>query len=87
MVGLFLACTGKDAELPNEKDLLQAGVGTFETAGGHSQQQSAKEQISKPEGGEADGDATTILSIGVGLPAIPKKLVAKILPNEYVDFM
>lgn len=80
---------GKDAELPKEKDLLRAGVRTFETAGGHAQEQSAKEQISKLlsmlEGGKANGDATPhilLMSMGAGLSAMPKKLVAKILLNE-----
>ena len=27
-----------------------------------------------------------LMTVGVGLPALPKKLVAKILANEYVDF-
>ena len=84
---------GNDAELPKEKDLLGAGVHTFETVGSHSHDQSAKEQISKLlsrlEGGEVNGDATPhtpLMSMGAGLSAIPKKLVAKILANEYVDF-
>ena len=93
MQGCYLIHAGKEAELPKEKDLLGAGVLTFETAGGQAQEQSAQEQISKLlstlEGGEANGDAaphTPLLSMGAGLSAIPKKLVAKILSNEYVDF-
>lgn len=90
----ILVLADKDAEPPKEKDLLGAGVGTFKAGGGHPQEQSAKEQISdllsKLEGGDASGEATPhappLIALGRGLAAIPKKLVAKILSNEYIDF-
>ena len=84
----------KDTPPPSEKELLEAGVLTFSAEGSHTHMQSHKEQISKLigqlEGGEATADSTShalpLFSLGFGLSAVPKKLVAKILANEYIDF-
>lgn len=83
----------KNTPLPTEEELVGAGVTTFDAEGGHAHTQSNKEQISKLmsqlEGGEkADSNpqAGQLISLGFGLSAISKKLVTKILANEYVDF-
>ena len=34
---------------------------------------------------EPDPEATSVLSIGIGLPTVPKKLVAHIQAREYID--
>jgi hypothetical protein len=84
---------GKDTSLPNGKDLPGAGMQTFETEGGQENIQAQKEQISKLlsklEGGEPEEKTISpspLVTIGPGLSAIPNKLVAKILVNEYIDF-
>ena len=70
-----------------------AGVQTFDTQEKQENIQSQKEQISKLlsklEGGEPEGQTvphSPLVAMGSGLAAIPKKLVAKILANEYIDF-
>jgi hypothetical protein len=68
-------------------------VQTFETEGGQEKIQAQKEQIRKLlsilDGSEPEGQSISpspLVTMGPGLSAIPKKLVAKILANEYIDF-
>ena len=72
---------GKDTTLPNEKELLGAGVQTFETEGRQASMQSQKEQISKLlsnlEGGEPEGQSvppSPLVAMEPGLSAIPRSL-------------
>ena len=79
-------------KLPDEKELQDAGVRTFEESGASPKPQSPKNQISallsKLESDAGDGctPPNPLVVTGVGLPALPSKLVMKILANDYVDF-
>ena len=84
---------GNGTTLPSEKELLGVGVQTFDTQEKQENIQSQKEQISKLlsklEGGEPERQIvphSPLVAMGSGLAAIPKKLVAKILANEYINF-
>ena len=79
--------------LCRQGSLPGAGVGTFDLHDNHSVTPPQSEQLStllgKLEKGETEGGSGTpqpLVSLGSGLPAVPKKLVTKILANEYVDF-
>ena len=83
------ANAGKDPELPKEKELMSAGVHTFEAAASELQGKSATEQIntllSKLSGSEGNDEATLhslLVPVGAGLPAMPKRLVGKILAGD-----
>ena len=88
-----LICASKAPVVPSGKELLGAGVGTFESQDIHSVTQPQSEQIStllsKLDKGETEAGSCTpqpLVSLGSGLPAIPKKQAIKILANEYIDF-
>ena len=83
-------------ELPGEGDLLAAGVECFDKRdeGGGSTADAVANinaliaQLDGTEGGSissSGGGAQTSTPLGTGLPALPKKLIARILANEYVD--
>ncbi len=54
----------------------------------HPLQDQASELLSKLGSGTGRGISPppSLASMGPGLPALPKKLVAKILANDYIDF-
>ena len=43
-------------------------------------------KLENDEGGSSSQPPTPLLTIGVGLPALPKKLIARVHANEYIDF-
>lgn len=72
---------------------MGAGIGTFESEENLPTIQPHSEQIgkllSKLDKSEAEAGSSVpqpLVSLGSGLPAITKKLLTKILANEYVDF-
>ena len=72
---------------------MSAGVHTFEAGASELLGKSATEQIDrllgKLSGSEGNDEATQhnpLVPVGAGLPAMPKRLVAKILAGDYVDF-
>ena len=87
---LHYANAGKDLELPKEKELMSARVNTFEGVAGELVGKSAREQIDRLLGKPSGSDEATwhnlLVPVGAGLPAMPKRLVAKILAGGYVDF-
>ena len=83
---------------PPEDSLRDAGVLSFggEDKGkdkGKDQHKDPAAQIealmSKLEGNEGNSSPqppAPLVTIGTGLPALPKKLIARVLANEYIDF-
>ena len=43
--------------------------------------------MSKLESNEVRSSSQPPVTIGTGLPALPKKLIARVLANEYIDFL
>ena len=77
--------------LPDEKELQDAWVKTFEGGGISPKMQSPKDQIGaflsklENDAGHGSTSPTPLVVTGVGLPALPSKLVMKILANDF-DF-
>ena len=43
-------------------------------------------KLEHDEGGSSSQPPIPLVTIGTGLPALPKKLIARVLANEYIDF-
>ena len=43
-------------------------------------------KIESSEGNSRSQPPAPLVTIGIGLPALPKKLIARVLANEYIDF-
>ena len=88
----FVQTAEAPGKLPDEKELQDAGVRTFEGGGASPNLQSPKHQISallsklESESGNGSSPPTPLVATGVSLPALPSKLVTKILTNDYIDF-
>ena len=93
---LFCVCCllGAWGELPSGQALESAGVQAFASTEGNPMAETAGSQ-----GVDAAGligqtleveqgmqPALQLIPAGTGLPALPKKVVAKMLANEYIDF-
>ena len=73
--------------MPDADNLAKAGVKSFESEGDGGK--GADSLLAKLNASLEDTDIqlpTPLVTMGTGLPALPKKLVAKILANEYIDF-
>lgn len=80
-------------ELPNAEELRSAGIQQFGSSGvgaeGPTETDCSLSLIRAPDAADAEGSmeaAQPMICLGSGLPALSKKLVAKILANEYIDF-
>ena len=78
-------------EPPGAAELEGVGVATFAAGDDTPLQGSVAGQIVDRSGTATELQSSAapgpqLVTSGVGLPALPKKLVAKILANEYVDF-
>lgn len=72
-----------DEEVPDADNLAKAGVKSFESEGDGGN--GADSLLAKLNSSLEDPDIqipTPLVTMGAGLPALPKKLVAKILANE-----
>ena len=84
---------GAETDMPPAKDLLDAGVqslGSEEEKDRGLQKDPATQidsLISKPEneGSSSSQPPTPLVAIGTGLPALPKKLIARVLAHDYID--
>ena len=92
----FLSRRRLRVELPGEGELRAAGVECFDKRdeGGGSTADTAANisaliaQLDGTERGNpssSGGSTQSSTPLGTGLPALPKKLIARILANEYVD--
>ena len=73
--------------VPDADDLTRARVKSFER--GADGDEGADSLLAKLNAGLEDTSCqipAPLVTMGTGLPALPKKLVAKILANEYIDF-
>ena len=78
---------GAGGEVPNTLELAQAGVQSFESEGDSCKQtDSLLAKLNSSQEVASVQMPTVLVTMGTGLPALPKKLVAKILANEYIDF-
>ena len=76
-----MCMAGDRDSLPDKNALEESGVPTFSEAEG------TLASTLTPAGGESSGSDTQPSKIlGTGLPALSKKLVSRILNNEYIDF-
>ena len=77
---------------PSAEDLLDAGVQSFDSEDGKGiedpggQIDSLLSKLDNDEGGSSSHPPMQLVTIGTGLPALSKKLVARVLANEYIDF-
>ena len=87
--------TGANSELPPAKELQSTAIQSSDSGeeipgNGSAQEQSAAEQIdlllSKLGTGNNPQPPTPLIPIGSGLPALPKKMLVKIVANAYNDF-
>ena len=86
-----LSLPGGQEEPPGAAELEGVGAATFAARDDTPLQGSMAGQIAERSGTTTELKSSTapgpqLVTSGVGLPALPKKLVAKILPNEYIDF-
>lgn len=75
--------------MPSGQDLADAGVKSFESEGDCSEGADslvAKLITSYSMENTSIQIPTPLITMVAGLPELPKKLVAKILANEYIDF-
>jgi len=86
---------GSEPDLPSARDLQDAGVQSFGSEEDKekgppnvtaSQIESLLSKIDNDEGGSNSQPPLPLVSVGTGLPALPRKLIARVLANEYVDF-
>lgn len=85
--GPLIFAGASDEEVPDADNLAKAGVKSFESEGDGGK--GADSLLAKLNSSLEDTDIqlpTPLVTMGTGLPALPKKLVAKILANEYIDF-
>lgn len=93
---IFSHClAGPEPDLLSARDLHDAGVQSFGSEEDKekgppnvtaSQIESFLSKINNDEGGSNSQPPLPLVSIGTGLPALPRKLIARVLANEYVDF-
>ena len=85
---------GAETDMPPAKDLLDAGVQSFgsEEEKDRGLQKDPATQIDSlisklenDEGSSSSQPPTPLVAIGTGLPALPKKLIARVLANDYID--
>ena len=82
-----MSADASDEEVPDADDLAKAGVKSFES--GEDGSEGVDSLLAKLNTSLEDTNIqmpTPLVTMGTGLPALPKKLVAKILANEYIDF-
>jgi hypothetical protein len=77
--------------IPLTEDALRAaGVGSFGCKGkGEEPLKDPKHKdpaVRKLENGEETSSSQPLVTIGTGLPALPKKLLTRVRANEYIDF-
>ena len=83
---------GKERDPPSAEDLLDAGVQSFDSEDGKciedpgGQIDSLLSKLDNDEGGSSSHPRMPLVTVGMGLPALSKKLVARVLTNEYIDF-
>lgn len=86
---------GGGSGIPSSQELLSAGVVTFnevdDTIDTHSKEEDLSRMLSKKlvdsTGAESNLEPVQpLVSSGSGIAVLPKKLVAKILANKYIDF-
>ena len=79
-------------EPPSATDLLDAGVQSFDSEDGKDKEDpvgqidSLQSKLDNDEGGSSPRPPTPLVTVGSGLPALSKKLIARVLVNEYIDF-
>ena len=86
-----LPLPGGQEEPPGTAELEGVRVATFAAGDDTPLQGSVASQIADRSGTATELQSSAapgpqLVTSGVGLPALPKKLVTKILANEYVDF-
>ena len=83
------------AGIPNSQELLNADMVAFTEVDGPNnnlpKEEDLSRMLSKKLGDSTVAESTLepiqpLVSLGSGLAALPKKLVTKILANEYIDF-
>ena len=83
---------GKEWDPPSAEDLLDAGVQSFDSEDGKGiedpdgQIDSLLSKLDNDEGGSSSHPPMPLVTVGTGLPALSKKLIARVLANEYIDF-
>ena len=81
-----MVCTG---DIPRSSSLQEAGISTFSHQDSLQTNPLANQMCTMlmNQGRNEDLSAVNMLvTAGAGLPALPKKLVDKIIANEYIDF-
>ena len=81
-----MVCTG---DIPRSSSLQEAGISTFFHQDSHQTNPLANQMCTMlmNQGRNEDLSAVNMLvTAEAGLPALPKKLVEKIIANEYIDF-
>ena len=80
---------GKVQDPPSAEDLLDAGVQSINSEDGKGiedpggQIDSLLGKLDNEEGGSSP---MSLVTVGTALPALSKKLIARVLANEYIDF-
>ena len=79
-------------EPPCAADLLDAGVQSFDSEDGKDKEDpvgqidSLLSKLDNDEGGSNSRPPAPLVTVGTRLPALSKKLIARVLANEYIDF-
>ena len=92
----FYSMAGAEPDLPAARDLLDAGVHSF---GSEDEKEKGlpkdpathidlvMRKLEHDEGGSSLQFPMLLVTIGTWLLALPKKLIARVLANEYIDFV
>ena len=82
----LVALAGELGRLPSTHELVDSGVQAFNssedtpTSGAHA----VLDKLQPPE--QESSTSRQWISVGVGLPALPQKVIDRIRANEYIDF-
>ena len=88
----FFFASGKLGNIPDTNEMVAAGIQQFGRVAGETQSPLGNvARILGQLGGREDSDkvvtqSQSLVTVGAGLAALPKKLVEKIQANEYIDF-